>query len=209
MVFRRRTFGVSELWVCENRVGREARATQWRPGSGGGRCGRTRGFSLLEVSIVIIVMGIAAAGVIPALRTIDATRQFGAAEEVERRLVLARARAIVLGRPVGVLVDPVAETLRTMTIASAGAAPTTLTGVLGEPEPTIQIASLYPGCQIVSCASGGASSGSQTIWFDVDGTPHSRSSAGGRLAAWTSDATIVTSGGQTITIRRLSGAIQR
>jgi prepilin-type N-terminal cleavage/methylation domain-containing protein len=168
-----------------------------------------RGFSLLEVSLVLIVMGITAAGVIPALRTIDETRRYGAAEEVERRLTLARARAIVLGRPVGVSIDPSSETLRMMTITSPGAAPGPLAGVLGEVEAEVLIASLYPGCEIVSCASGGASTGAQTIWFDVDGTPHTRSAAGVRQGAWSSDATIVTSGNQTITIRRLSGAIQR
>jgi len=169
----------------------------------------SRGFSLLELSVVIVVMGLMSMAVAPALRTIDETRRIGAAEEVERRIANARVKARVMGRPVGVMLNPAAETSRTMTIASVGAAPTAMVGVMGEVEPEASIAALYPGAEIVSVISGAGTSGTQVIWFDFDGTPHERTSGGARLPAWTGDGTVVLSGGYTITIRRESGGIDR
>lgn len=173
------------------------------------RSSASRGFSLLELSVVIVVMGMMSMAVVPALRVIDETRQIGAAEEVERRLTSARSKAMVMGRPVGVMLNPVAETIRTMTIASVGAAPTALAGVMGDIEPESSIAALYPSAEITSVVSGDGTTGTQVIWFDFDGTPHGRTSAGARLPGWTRDATVILSGGYTITIRRESGGIER
>lgn len=167
------------------------------------------GFTLLELSVVIIVMGLMSMAVVPALRTIDETRRIGAAEDVERRLVNARSKAMVMGRPVGVLLDPVAETARTMTIASPGAAPAPMAGVMGEVEAAASIRALFPGAEIVSVVSGSGATGSQVIWFDFDGTPHGRNAGGSRLGAWTADGVVTMSGGYSIRIRRESGGIER
>jgi hypothetical protein len=123
--------------------------------------------------------------------------------------VNARAKAIATGRPIGVRLDPVGEVVQTMTIATPGAAPTALAGVMGEVEPPANIGALFPGAEILSVTAGDGVTGSQVIWFDFDGTPHGRSVGGSRTGAWTGDGVVVMSGGYRVTIRRGSGGIER
>jgi hypothetical protein len=67
---------------------------------------------------------------------------------------------------------------------------------------------LFPGVAITAATSGSGQSGTFTLWFDHEGVPHSRSTAGTRSAPWTADASITLTGGGVISVRRRSGVIE-
>lgn len=173
-----------------------------------GRAG-ARAFSLLEITVVIVVMGVLSAMVVPALRTMDEARAGAAAEEIERRLVMARTNAIAMGRPVGLRIDPVAATLQQWDIKSSGAAPTVAMTGMGQADEVFNVAARYPGVRVTSLVGGNNTSGVQTIWFAYDGTPHLRTSGGTHAGVWTSDAVVTVTGGLTVRVRRGTGAVQR
>lgn len=164
---------------------------------------------MLEMAVVISVAGILAATVVPALNSLEGVREASAAEEVERRVVLARGHALSRGRPTGIQIDPAARTIRMWEIVSVGAAPTPARTPLNEVEPALRLDDVYPGVTIASVVGGTGATGAQTFWFGIDGTPQTRNAAGALGAAWTRDAAITMSGGQLVYIRRGSGAVER
>lgn len=167
-----------------------------------------RGFTLVEMAVVIAIVGVLAAVAAPALNALAGVRAGAAAEEIERRLVTARATAIARGRPTGLQLDPAAGTIRMWEIAATGAAPTPALSPLGEPEPAWGVAERYPGIAFTLVGGGGAT-GVQTIWFAFDGTPQTRSGTGALSGAWTQDAVVTVTGGHTVYVRRGSGAVER
>ncbi|CAG1008107.1 hypothetical protein PHYC_03520 [Phycisphaerales bacterium] len=169
---------------------------------------RYRGFSLVEMSVVILITAILAVAAIPAFSAMSGARQASGAEEIERRIVNARARALAEGRPVGLRVDPVAQTLRTFTIASTGAVPTPAIDPLGQSESAFNFAAAFPGVQITAVSVNG-STGVQTLWFAFDGTPQERSANGALVGAWTEGATVTVTGGISVFVVAGSGAVTR
>jgi prepilin-type N-terminal cleavage/methylation domain-containing protein len=168
-----------------------------------------RAFTILELSIVVVITGILAVTVIPALESMTGARQAAAAEEIERRLVDARARAVAEGRPVGIRIDPAADTAQSWVIASPGDAPAPARAVNGELEPVLIIPSSYPNTSIVSFTAGDGTTSAQVLWFGFDGSPQLRNSAGTLLGPWTADAEIQLSGGLRVIVRRTSGTVDR
>lgn len=169
---------------------------------------RGRGFSLLEMAVVILITAILAASAIPAFSAMSGARQASGAEQVERLLVRARARALAEGRPVGVRIDLGAQALQTYTIASTGAAPSVAMDPLGQSEPVFNFAAAYPGVQITSVTVNGVT-GTQTVWFAYDGTPQERSADGSLVGTWEENATITMTGGGVVHVLAGSGAITR
>ena len=173
-------------------------------------CRRTRAFTLVEMSVVVIITGIVAATVVPAWNSLTGTRQAAAAEEVERKIVAARSQALAEGRPVGVRVDPVNDTVQTFVIASVGAAPSVATMVDGQADSSLYIPGAYSGSEITSLTAGNGTTTAQVLWFGYDGSPQLRDGTTGTLIGpWTQDAVIVMPGGQQVLVRKVSGLVQR
>jgi prepilin-type N-terminal cleavage/methylation domain-containing protein len=170
---------------------------------------RPRGFTLLEMGIVVIVVAIVSVTVVPAWNSLTGTRQAAAGEEVERRLVAARSQAVSQGRPIGLHIDPATDTVLFYTITATGAAPTVLTMVDGQPDPGVNLAVVYPGADVTSVINGSGVAGAATLWFGFDGAPELRNAAGALTGAWTSDAIITLAGGSTVTVRRATGMVVR
>ncbi len=168
-----------------------------------------RAFTLVELGVVVVVVGILGVTVIPAWNSLTGTRQAAAAEEVERRLVMARSIAVAEGRPVGVRIDPATDLVRSYTIPAAGGAPEFMANFDGELDAGVLIAAAYPGADITGVSGGNNATGDQTLWFGFDGTPELRTSGGVFTSSWSSDAVITLAGGNTVTVRRGTGMVSR
>jgi hypothetical protein len=147
--------------------------------------------------------------VVPAWSSLTGTRQAAAAEEVERKLVTARSQAVSEGRPIGLHIDPGADTVQFYTIATAGASPTVLINFDGVADAPSLIAQRYPGADIASLVGGDNVGGAQILWFGFDGSPELRSASGTLTGGWTQDAVITLAGGNQITIRKVTGMVVR
>lgn len=170
--------------------------------------GLTRGFTLLELTIVILVLGIIALTAVPALSIAREARAAGAAEFIERRLLDARARAVARGRPTGLHLDPGLGTLRALEIETPGGSPAPAQTPLGEVEPAASVREHFPDATFTLVGGDGVT-GAQTLWFAFDGTPQSRSPGGALLLPWGQDAVVSVSGGGVVRVVRVSGAIER
>ncbi len=171
-----------------------------------------RAFSLIEVLMVIVIIGVLAAVVTPGVGSLERQRQDSAFDEISRSFRYARATAMACGAPTGVRlrtgtgvrmdvvqIDPDTSTL--------GAAP----GPLGEDAPTRYLELEIPSLAVVSMTNGdGTSSNDETFWFRFDGTPHTRTVGGSFDAFNTQDALVVLESGpgtRTIVIHEHTGVI--
>lgn len=161
------------------------------------------------MGVVIVVIAIVSVTVVPAWTSLSGTRQAAAAEEVERRLVAARSLAVSEGHPVGVRIDPGADTVQFYTIASFGAAPAVMTMFDGQPDPVMYLAKTYPAADITTFTGGSGTNVAQVLWFGYDGTPELRSAVGALTGGWTSDAVINFAGGSIVTVRKGTGMVVR
>lgn len=134
-----------------------------------------RAFTLVELMFVVVLMGILAASVIPAMGNVIQMRSGAARDEVSRMFQFARSQAMSVGSPVGVRIDSEQSTLELVGIDGAGDV-----AVLEDPLTTrprrISIRDSYPGASITDVT--GIAAGNTAVWFDYDGTPHARSNDG-------------------------------
>lgn len=168
-----------------------------------------RAFTLVEVSVVVLIASILAVSVVPAMNTLAATRRAAAVDEVERRLIDARGQALARGRPYGVRIDADASTLQLLEITSAGATPTAAFDVLGVSNAAYSLREAYSGSAITSVVGGDGTTGSQTLWFGIDGTPQVRNASGVLQGSATQDAVVTLTGGGRVTVRAYTGAIEQ
>jgi prepilin-type N-terminal cleavage/methylation domain-containing protein len=168
-----------------------------------------RAFTLLEMGIVIVVIAIVSVTVMPAWNSLTGTRQAAAGEEVERRLVMARSLAVSEGHPVGVRIDPAADTVQFWTITTTGAAPTVMTMFDGMADPLVDLAKTYPAADVTAVVDGAGASGAATLWFGYDGSPEERSAVGALVGSWSTDAVVTLAGGSVVTVRKGTGMVQR
>jgi len=168
---------------------------------------KSRAFTLVEMILVVILIGILAVSAVPALSSLSASREAAAAREIRRLLQVVRLTAMSSGRPTGLSVSTASE-LTLVQIESTGAPAAPLVGPLGETRPPVSIRSQFGGTSISLARTGLNETGAVTFWFGTDGLPHSRAADGTPSSAWTSDGTIRLSSGTTVTVLRISGAIE-
>lgn len=160
-------------------------------------------FSLLEVAVVLLVIGILAISAAPSFSAAGNMRAAGVVGAVERQIVDARSRAMASGRPHGVRVDPTLMRLETVWIPAAGEEPRLIEGLtaaldLRELDQTARFASVSPG----------TGDGSLVFWFGFDGRPEGRGPTGTYVGPWASDGEIRMASGASVIIAR-SGAVHR
>lgn len=168
-----------------------------------------RAFSLVELVAVMAVLGVLSIAAIPALGSLSESRRRGAAAEVERRLMLARAWAQSTGQPAGLRVNTSSGQLDLLRVATPGASPTPMPGPTGSADSgsSVIISQLYTGVSIASVSVSPA--GDSAVWFAYDGTPHVRSSAGVEVGTLSADAAITIQSGPTVSVRVLTGLVER
>ena len=167
------------------------------------------GFSLIELIAVLVIVSIVSISIAPAIGSMGRMSDAGLRDEVARRFALARAYAMSTGRPAGLEVDAASGQLNLVYIPTSGANPLPIPGPTGAADPSASLAieSIFPGTAITDADLDGANA-HDTLWFDYEGTPHLRTSAGAFVQSLAQDATVTTAGGSSVTVRRVTGAIQ-
>lgn len=168
-----------------------------------------RAFTLIEVMAVVIIMAILAATAAPALSSVSAARTGAAADEVARQLRAMRSRAMSTGEPSGLRIDPTANTLAPLRIASQGAAPDAAPSASGAAGQAELLSGRFAGVSLTSFVNGDGTSGAGVVWFSYLGEPQTRTLSGVTPRSFTTDAVITIGGSQRVTVRRLSGLIER
>jgi len=168
-----------------------------------------RAFSLLEVTVVIVIVGILAIVVIPALGSTGGARQAAAAREAHRLLTRARTFAMTTGQPSGVIADVSTSTLTPVYIPAGGASIAAMRTSTGADAVPIVTGDAFPGVEMLSCVGGDGSTGLIRLWFSHAGTPQVRDADGALTGPFTQDASISLTGGFTVTVRRVSGLVER
>jgi len=168
-----------------------------------------RGFTLLEVAVVVMITAILAVAAMPAMGMLGDARRSAAAECVERTLSSARARALASGVPVGLRIDPATGAMACVEILNPGEAPTPVTSALGEAETALVISTAYAGVRMTEVVGPDGGTGATTVWFGIDGTPQRRDSTGALLGNATGDCVVRIEGDHTVRVRAGTGAITR
>lgn len=161
-----------------------------------------RGFTIVEVVVVAVVMGILAVSVVPAVAGLRQTRASEAAREVKRRVELARGFAISSGRPGGVRFDPDANSLELLQVAGGGGGVRPAPSAMGGPQPPVRLAQLVPGSAILSAGTSAPEPGvdARAIWFGFDGSPQRRAPGGALVAPMVRTFQVEVSGGWSVRV---------
>jgi prepilin-type N-terminal cleavage/methylation domain-containing protein len=167
-----------------------------------------RAFSFLETMVVVVIIGIIAATATPAFSLLRNARRVDSAQEVERTLLLARSLALATGRPTAVEFS--ANNMRILTINSLGTSPTPVLAPDGSTRGSTRPDQGRRDPWITSLTDGaGNTTTTTTAWFGIDGTPELRDTSGTRIGPWTTDMSIRIDNTFTITVRRITGSVQR
>lgn len=162
-----------------------------------------RGFTILELTVVIALTGILAVSVIPAIGVVEDARRGAAGDEVARLLRLARATAAAAGEPVGLRVDADRQELRLVVAAANGSTP--LLGAAGEPAAPLSMARAFPGVRVEGLAIDGDAG--EIVWFAPDAKPVLMES-GMATGPQTGEAEIAIADGPRIVVHPLTGHVE-
>lgn len=177
-----------------------------------------RGFTLLEIMVVVLILAIVSATAVPAFSFYTQGRRAAAGVEVQRLLEQCRSLSMAEGTPMGLSIDLSAQRIRRQVILTPGSAPTAPQTSDGRTDEGFTMEERFPGILIESVTDGQGSTstfssitgtGTVVIWFSFDGTPQSRDEAGTLLSPWTADASIQIRDGQTLRVSRVTGVISR
>ncbi len=165
------------------------------------------GFTLLELTVVMVIVGIVSVSALPALDRLSETERAAAAAEVRASLRSARSHAMALGDPTGLSVDPSTESIALVWIAP-GNSPSALLDPLGTPEVPVDLSALFTAAGVDSVVMPDGSATAGTIWFSEIGTLELRDTDGSYIGPATTNGSITLDGGTTITVERRTGLIQ-
>jgi Tfp pilus assembly protein FimT len=167
--------------------------------------------TLLEVLLVVIIVAIVAATAVPSFSSAAQAQTSASVYTAQTLLTTARTRAASEGRPYGVrFVNRTGagtqDNMWMVVVEAANASVTGARSALGVASASTDPESIFPGSLIVSMTGGSATD--ETVWFDQIGRPHTRTPAGAFSAEWTADREIVFASGNSLVVRRLTGAVE-
>lgn len=168
---------------------------------------RPRGFTLLEMMLVVVIMGVMAGIVVGGLGGINGQLADTGTEEIRRLLRRARATAMATGEPAAVLIDPETNTIELLRLDAQTNSIVPAFDALGNNEPSFVVSDRWAKLTISAATGGDGMTGPTAIWFAFNGNPHLRDDSGAYLAAFTEDATIEVAG-STIVVRAHTGLVE-
>lgn len=168
---------------------------------------RWHAFTLIEMLVVIVIMGIIAVSVVPAVTSAGEARAAGAAQEIDRTLQLARARAMATSVPHGVSIHTAPSSVQMCWRNPTSGSLEPALASDGAPWPAQLLSSRFGNVRVTSVEIEGVASDLGTIWFAFDGSPELRDSAATRLDAASQDGIVTLSDGSTITVIAGTGAV--
>jgi prepilin-type N-terminal cleavage/methylation domain-containing protein len=166
-----------------------------------------RAFTLLEVMIVIVVMSILAITIVPALSSAQGAQGAGAANEIERMLLLARAKAMATSVSHAVRFDAEQSSLQLCWREPTSGNVEGVVANDGQEWPIQLLAGRFGTVQLTSAQVDGLSSQPVWVWFAFNGVPELRNGNGVRIADATRDAVITLSDGSVVTVVAKTGAV--
>ena len=166
------------------------------------------GYTLLELLLIIVIMGVLATSAIPVINQSVQARQGASRDEVVRLFEFARGRAMASGVPAGVLVDTNENTLTLVTLSQGG----DVVDIVDPIDGGVKFSNLdneYAGVAINSFVNGDGSSGDGAVWFDFRSEPHTRDGISGDFdSVFIQNATVTLSTGTLIVIHSYSGLVE-
>ena len=165
------------------------------------------GYTLLELLLIVVIMGILASSAIPVLNQSTRARQGASRDEVVRLFEFARGRAMAGGVPAGVVVDTSDNTLRLVTLDENGEALDMVDPIDGGIKQS-NLSNEYAGVVIDSFVNGDGSSGDGVVWFDFRSEPHTRDDTGAFDSSFSQSATLTLSTGTLIVIHAYTGMVE-
>ena len=166
-----------------------------------------RGFTLVELMLVIVLMGIIAVSVLPAMGNVQIMREGAARDDLARMLDITRSRALATGTPTGVRIDLNDSTI-SLVETENGTSITPLIDPLTYNPRMLDIDDTYTRVTIESMTNGNGDSGSGYVWFDFDATPHTRSGSGAFESDNQEQVEIELSSGQSVIVHPYSGVVE-
>ncbi len=164
-------------------------------------------FTMIELMVVVILMGIVAVTIMPAMDNVRLMREGAARDDVMRLLELARARAMAVGAPHGLSIDLESSSFTLVHITGSGEVETVI-DPLTDQSRSLSLPVTYPGVMIDSMMNGDGETGSGIVWFDFESNPHTRDLDGGFVSLNDEDVIIGLSSGETVVIHAFTGVVE-
>lgn len=165
------------------------------------------GFTLVELMVVVVIMGIVTVSVIPAMNNLSRMREGAARDDLMRMIEIAKGRAVASGLPHGLQVSLTDSSATIVEITSLGTIQVEI-DPLTNGNRTISIPNLYSGVTVSSMTNGDGAGGSGIIWFDFESNPHTRSAQGDFVSLNSQVASIELSSGEFVAVHPHSGMLE-
>ena len=165
-----------------------------------------RAFTLIEVIVVLVILGILTVGAFPALGALQGARANSGADRVQSELFHARSLAMATGDPVGAVINTGSSSVQLVTLSDDE--PERVLGPLGEPREPLRLTQVLPGVTITgyTAPDGGSTN---PLWFGFSGLPELRDETGAAVSGEVGDTLIEIAGGPTLRVVGATGAITR
>lgn len=163
-----------------------------------------RGTTLIEVLVVVVIMSVLAITAAPAITTTQDVTRAAAVRELRRLAEYARAHATSSGSPTGIIVDPSTDQVSLRAFVDGSVIE--IVDALGGTIETVDLAEKFGGADLVSIT--GPLAGSESLWFDFDGTPHRRSPSGQHMGVLDAELVFTFADGGTVSVQPVGGMIR-